>query len=130
MPVEQSVFGADPFEPVRHSDVRDLITEQADLPVSVYAPLQECDPLPEADGVLLFDAETLEDLKKTGQRLLRGEKLHIMAGCAGFASILPQLLSLGTAAKKTTKAGVPAIPPTAGNLRQLESHYTCPIEAC
>ena len=35
MPVAQSVFGQDPFEPVRNSDVAAIIAEQSKLPLSL-----------------------------------------------------------------------------------------------
>ena len=94
MPVAESVFGQDPFEPVRHSHVAQILGEQSGAPVYVSQALKEGDPLPEAEGILVFDGATEQELVSTGEQLLKGGRLHIMAGCAGFGGVLPQLLGL------------------------------------
>ena len=96
VPVEQSVFGQDPFEPVRHSAVAALIAEQSQVETSSVPADQQGAALPESKGIWIFDGATQQDLEQTAQRLLEADKLHIMAGCAGFASVLPRLLKLGT----------------------------------
>lgn len=92
VPVAQSVFGKDPFEPVTHSRVSEVIAEQSAVAVTGCAAGTASD----AGGLLVYDASTLEDLSGTAQLLLAEDKLHIMAGCAGFGSVLPKLLRLGT----------------------------------
>ena len=94
VPVAQSVFGQDPFEPVRHSGLAEIIGEQSGVPVHLSPALKEGDPLPEEEGILVFDGADDQELARTGRELLRGGRLHIMAGCAGFAGVLPQLLGL------------------------------------
>lgn len=94
VPVAESVFGQDPFEPVTESSVTKLIALQSDVPAISCAAPQEGEPLPEADGIVVFDTASEEELFRAG-RLLHGEdKLHIMAGCAGFGAVLPKLLGL------------------------------------
>ena len=92
LPVAQSVFGKDPFEPVKESRVDKLIASQTQDPVTVLPPLDYGDPLPEQEGILVFDSLSERDLSITAHRLMEGKKLAIMAGCAGFAAMLPQLL--------------------------------------
>lgn len=94
VPVAESVFGKDPFEPVDCSVVAELIAKQSGVPVRNLSPLTEESPLPEDQGILIFDARTLEDLERTGRRLAEGGALQIAAGCAGFAAVLPELLGL------------------------------------
>lgn len=96
VPVADSVFGKDPFEPVTRSDVTELIALQSDVPAFSYPVLTDDAPLPEEDGIWVFDASSVEDLRKNADRLKREGKLHILAGCAGFAAVLPELLDLGT----------------------------------
>lgn len=96
VPVAQSVFGADPFEPVRHSRVSELIAEQSGTAVHSSPALGKEAPIPQAAGIWVYDASSVEELAATGQRLLEENKLHIMAGCAGFGAVLPGLLKLGT----------------------------------
>lgn len=96
VPVHESVFGQDPFEPVRHSAVTALIAEQSQVQATSVPALSRDADLPESAGIWIFDGATQQELEQTAQRLLEAGRLHIMAGCAGFASVLPRLLGLGS----------------------------------
>lgn len=89
VPAADSVFGQDPFEPVRFSAVADIIADQSRTPVVPHAPGEAAD----GPGIHVYDAETDEDLLQTGRRLAP-EGLRLCAGCAGFASALAALLNL------------------------------------
>lgn len=95
VPVTESPFGIDPFEPVRHAKITELIAEQTDLPARSFAPLRPGEAVPQQEGVLIFDAESAGELESTGRELFRKETPRVLAGCAGFAAFLPQLLGLG-----------------------------------
>ena len=82
IPVAESVFGADPFEPVRHSAVADIIAEQT------------C-----AHGIYIHDASTEEDMWNIAHMLKSRGGLGLLSGCAGFAAVLPSLLGLEKAEK-------------------------------
>ena len=97
VPVTESPFGVDPFEPVRHAAVTELLAEQTDLPAAAFPALAADGNVPTANGILIFDAATVEDLRSTGRALLNNGGLHVLAGCAGFAAVLPELLGLGGA---------------------------------
>ncbi len=90
--VSQSVFGADPFEPVTEDSVKALIHLQSNLPVQEAGSAEQA--AWDGAGIIVFDAETENDLWRIGERLKAAGCLHILAGCAGFASILPDLLEL------------------------------------
>ena len=94
VPVAESVFGRDPFEPVRHSSLAEIIGEQSDVPVRLSPALGPRDAVPDGEGILVFDGTSDGELLETGRRLLEEGRLHIMAGCAGFGGVLPQLLGL------------------------------------
>lgn len=94
VPVTESPFGADPFAPVRHAAVTELIAEQSARPAHSHAALRENEPVPQEPGILVFDAQNAEDLLRTGSRLLAGGALTVSAGCAGFAAVLPGLLGI------------------------------------
>lgn len=96
VPVAESVFGADPFEPVTHSRISEVIAEQSAVPVTGCPALGGS----ENKGIVVFDASSVEDLSGTARKLHSEEKLHIMAGCAGFGAVLPKLLQLGTGEPK------------------------------
>lgn len=95
-PVADSVFGKDPFEPVRHSDIRKILALQTDVPV-----LSENDA--DGEGIVLYDAATQADLEKIAAMLQKKDELHLLSGCAGFASALPELLGIVQADPVPTK---------------------------
>lgn len=91
LPVAESVFGQDPFEPVRASSVADIIGAQSRTPVALHElGAEEKGPRP---GIQVYDAETDGDLLRIGRRL-GGESLRLSAGCAGFAAALAEILDL------------------------------------
>ena len=95
VPVNESPFGVDPFEPVRHAKVTELLAEQTDVPAVSYPAPEDGAALPAQDGILVFDAENEEDLRRTGRMLLNSGGVQVMAGCAGFGAVLPELLGMG-----------------------------------
>lgn len=98
VPVAESPFGKDPFEPVKSSVVTELIAGQTGVE-AVSLPAASAGGLSgytEKKGVLVFDAETPEDLLGTGRALFQAGPVPVMAGCAGFAAVLPKLLGLDT----------------------------------
>lgn len=98
-PVAQSVFGTDPFEPVTRSRVCELIAQQSDVPTTSLPPLDADSPLPCQQGIVVMDASTEEQLLCAGRRLMEAGKLRLMAGCAGFAAVLPEILGLDGGAR-------------------------------
>lgn len=92
--VTQSPFGKDPFEPVEEANVVKLIEKQTDLFVKSVERRSFAQELSRDKGILVFDAQSIEDLQFMGQSLMQEDKLHLMAGCAGFAELLPDLLQL------------------------------------
>ena len=97
VPVTESPFGVDPFEPVRHAAITDLLAEQTDLPAASFPALAADGSVPAEDGILVFDAATVDELRSTGRALLNNGGLRVLAGCAGFGAVLPELLGLGGA---------------------------------
>ena len=94
VPVTESPFGIDPFEPVRHARVTELIGEQTDVPAHSFQTLKEGEAVPGQEGILVFDAGSLDDLASTGRALFRNGRPRLMAGCAGFAALLPDLMKM------------------------------------
>ncbi len=89
VPVAQSVFGKDPFEPVRYSSVAQIIHSQRDVQV-ISSDWESC-PAP---GIVLHNSQNQEDLRRIAKELNQKDQLHLLAGCAGFASVLPDILGL------------------------------------
>ncbi|MDR3254993.1 MAG: four-carbon acid sugar kinase family protein [Synergistaceae bacterium] len=94
--VANSVFSKDPFEPVRYSAVSDVISLQTDIPtenIPKWA-YERAALKPDKRTLRILDAESMEDIERLGAQLKLGGNLRLLAGCAGFAEILPDLLDL------------------------------------
>lgn len=92
VPVAESVFGQDPFEPVRASAIADIIAEQSDVPVVLHERMEQS-PAEKRPGIQVYDADSDEDLMRTGLQLGTAG-LRLSAGCAGFATALANILKL------------------------------------
>lgn len=90
-PVAQSIFGNDPFEPVTESYLPKLIAKQTDTPCTLVTQSQHLD---NPEGILVYDAASTRDLRMIANHLSHYEETSLLAGCAGFASVLPYLLHL------------------------------------
>lgn len=91
VPVAQSVFGQDPFEPVRFSAVQDIIASQSQVPAVLHAADEPADE--NTCGIQIFDAVTDKDLDAIGKNLSLGQR-RFCAGCAGFAAVLADVLGI------------------------------------
>lgn len=100
LPVHESVFGSDPFEPVACSSIPEMIREQA--AVTVVESLADWRAVP---GIMVYDAASDDDLRVAGRFLMERDELHVMAGCAGFAGVLPALLGLKGASRREAEPG-------------------------
>jgi uncharacterized protein YgbK (DUF1537 family) len=94
VPASESVFGKDPYEPVTCSYIPDLIKEQSMVKVTLAEEVESTVKGEDVPEIIVWDAQTDEHLEKLGQSLYKENKLHVMAGCAGFAAVLPKLLNL------------------------------------
>lgn len=93
VPINESVFGQDPFEPVRSPYIKDLFKNCRAEVVTC----QPCNlPPPPQDGqqIVICDAENAMDFRCIAMELQRTNGLKILGGCAGFAAVLPPFLGL------------------------------------
>lgn len=100
VPVAESVFGQDPFEPVLDSEVAKILGRQTNVPMVVHPRNGFRGIL--KPGIQIFDAETEEDLIDIGNGLGL-QQLRFCAGCSGFASVLADLLNLKGEAPKAPR---------------------------
>lgn len=92
VPVEESSFGHDPFEPVTRSDVRGLIARQTSVPVTLVA---EGEPVAlDAQGIVAYDATTPDSMLSRVAALAAAGELGVVAGCSGIAHALSAVLGL------------------------------------
>ncbi len=91
VPVTESPFGIDPFEPVRHSVVRDVIASQTPVETCSVAAGAEA---PEAfEGICVYDAATQGEVDAIASRLLADGPV-LIAGCAGLAAGVARALGV------------------------------------
>lgn len=94
VPISQTVFSRDPFNPVRHDSVADIIHEQSDVAVRCIR-YDQYGQLKESPGdqktILVVDGRNDEELSSLGSILRQSGRLRCLAGCAGFAELLPAL---------------------------------------
>lgn len=100
--LNKTEFSHDPFEPVKHSSVDQIIRQQSDVETESITVDRYLDAGKEytKKTICVFDAQTDEDMQLLGAELKKANRLNILAGCAGFAEILPELLELRTAEMK------------------------------
>ena len=93
IPVSKSVFGCDPFEPVKSSYIPDIIARQTGVKVKIVTKenMDRAQFGQEEPAIYVFDAEKDEDLKEIAD-IMRRMNINSLAGCAGFAEFLPGLL--------------------------------------
>lgn len=92
VPVDESAFGRDPFEPVAFSRVDDLISSQTTAPVLVVA---EGERVPtDFRGIVVYDATTCEEMRRRVHELITKGESGMMAGCAGLADALADVVGL------------------------------------
>lgn len=94
IPLAQSVFGKDPFEPVRYSDIKEIIASQSEVETHIMGK-KPIESHTSAEGILVYDSSSKEDIENIATELMKKDEMHLIAGCAGFASILPKILKLG-----------------------------------
>lgn len=98
IPVAESIFAQDPFNPVNQSNVEDIIHQQTNTVCTILKPGQKA----ENKGIIIYDAVRKEDMTKIADSLSANRHIAI-GGCAGFASVIPSLLRI---AKKTNEKTV------------------------
>ena len=116
LPVAESVFGQDPFEPVTRSEVAALISEQSSEPVTSLRPDEKVFP---ESGILVFDAETEDDLRRTGRYLQEAGFLRVCCGCAGFGAVEQELLGLSGGMIQETPRMLPGFVVVCGSVNPI-----------
>lgn len=89
IPVSESVFGQDPYEPVTESHIPSLLLKEADL--KTYITKTYKIP-PKEERILLIESHSDEEMLSQGYALLMNGALNITVGCAGFAKALANII--------------------------------------
>lgn len=89
IPVSESVFGKDPYEPVTESHIPSLLLKEADLITSIT---KKYKIPPKEERILLIESHSDEEMLSQGNELLKNDALNITVGCAGFAKALANII--------------------------------------
>ena len=93
VPIDKSVFGQDPFEPVHSPYVKDLFRNCRAAIISC-GPRALPPPPQHGQQIVICDVEKDTDFRCIAMELQRTNGLKILGGCAGFAAVLPPFLGL------------------------------------
>lgn len=86
--IARSVFGRDPFEPVRSSSVPEIIAQQSDVEVMVVERGDSLTGMLQSwRGICVIDAKDNRDIREFCRRMPMN-KPALLGGCAGFAAHL------------------------------------------
>jgi len=89
IPVSESVFGQDPYEPVTESHIPTLLLKEADL--KTYMTKTYKIP-PKEERILLIESHSDEEMLSQANELFENDALHLTVGCAGFAKALATII--------------------------------------
>ena len=97
IPLHSTSFGGDPLEPITESFIPSILARQTDTDYHIVpAEAEQAIAILRKDqsGIYIFDCASYDDLSRIGHLLHDNDALRIMAGPAGFAELLPDLLDL------------------------------------
>lgn len=92
--LEDSEFGRDPFEPVTCSCIPEILAMQTDKRIVCVERGQEIPAAGRMPEIVVLDASENEDVWQRAVQLSRNGELKLLAGCAGFAAFLPEVMGL------------------------------------
>lgn len=89
IPVSESVFGQDPYEPVTESHIPSLLLKEADL--KTYITKKYKTP-PKEERIMLIESHSDEEMLAQANELFMNSELNVTVGCAGFAKALATII--------------------------------------
>lgn len=122
VPLHQSVYGCDLFNPVEAHSITELFAKQG-----LYAENRVPDGLYTAEHtptVGVFDVKSDADFHRIAREMGKQNRLQVTGGCAGFAAALAEYLHIGQAERWIAKPCKPLITVCGSlnpiSLRQME----------
>lgn len=93
IPVSESAFGNDPFEPVIYSNIKDVIASQSAEQVHIVdKKIQGSYTCTGEKGILVYDSTCDQDIENITTKLMEKNEMHLIAGCAGLAYTLSKYI--------------------------------------
>jgi uncharacterized protein YgbK (DUF1537 family) len=128
--LHETAFAADPLDPVTESYIPAIIRRQSDIPIRIIGRNDDEAWVGEqGEWIVVFDAESDDDLRWAGERLKREQLLGALAGSAGFAACLPELLELRTRAQPNLDCPERMLAIN-GSLNEVSLRQAASAEAC
>ena len=90
--LEKSVFGQDPFEPVKLSYIPDIIAQQTSLKCACVKRNEALNDIKSDERIVICDVEKHKDIEERLDELQEKDELCIIAGCAALAEALADKL--------------------------------------
>ena len=91
VPLAESAFGRDLLNPVKTSAVAGLFAGMEGISVQNVSAGTAPFPAGKTREILVFDAETAEELRSGYLNWAAGEETAVLAGCAGLAGVMAEL---------------------------------------
>jgi uncharacterized protein YgbK (DUF1537 family) len=132
--LHETAFAGDPLNPIIDSHIPAIIRRQSDIPTVIIGRNQDeawLDGRPQ-EWIAVFDAESDDDLLRVGEWLKHEHLLGALAGSAGFAAWLPQLLELQTTVPPRLNCPAQSAQMLAvnGSLNEVSLRQIAQAEAC
>lgn len=112
VPVADSVFGNDPFEPVRYSKIEEILHSQVEISVECVGEsdrfsgkLQTGNHQSGDKKIFVFDVSSEENMEELAEYLKKEDVYCACSGCAGFAAYYHKLLDFSVREEKKMIAG-------------------------
>ncbi|MBQ7582792.1 MAG: four-carbon acid sugar kinase family protein [Lachnospiraceae bacterium] len=105
--VSDSVFGKDPFEPVTESFIPELMRKQCSTEIkSIWAEdAIKSTPSFDKNTILVYDCESLDEMKAEVDTLCANGVPALLAGCSGLAQVLAAHMGFENNVEAPKKAG-------------------------
>lgn len=107
VPVNESVFGHDPFEPVTESYVPELVRQQCTVRLKSVSIEDAINDTPHCDkrAILIYDCESDADMKAEVATLCKDGVPYLLAGCSGLAQELARNMGFDNKIESPKKTG-------------------------
>ena len=107
LPVHESVFGRDPFEPVTESYVPELMRMQCSARLKSVSSEEAIRATPHCEkrAILIYDCESDDAMKAEVSTLCRDGIPKLLAGCSGLAGELARSMGFDNSIEAPKKAG-------------------------
>lgn len=129
-PLEDSVFGKDPFDPVSYSYVPDIINEQSEIGVDVITIVEETKwEKIQSSKIYVFDTLKIKDIDKRLDELMDNDHLSLIAGCNALAGRLVKRLFPGRN-KENTYSKTKGLYISCGSLNEITKKQVEFAEKC